>query len=53
MIEDWKWWSRNDDGFWCDVCGNLLKPQFHFDDGDEMEGYEPFVCDRRGSHDAE
>ncbi|MEW4459478.1 hypothetical protein AB1K42_15405 [Roseibium algicola] len=34
------WWTRNDDGFWCDFCGEILKPSFHFHCDDEWDDYE-------------
>ncbi len=41
------WWSRNNDGFWCNFCGNLLKPDFHFDDDDEWDEFEAELDDGR------
>ncbi|WP_170145733.1 hypothetical protein [Rhodoplanes elegans] len=37
------WWSRNDDGVWCNVCGNLLKAAFHCTE-EELDEYEPEQC---------
>lgn len=51
MQEDWQFWTHNKYGFWCDVCGNLLKPSFHFDDPDEADEYEPGACDQCGAPD--
>lgn len=54
-IADWKWWTRNDDGFWCDVCGNLLAAKHQFGHGrqdkKDMEDYEPQNCDQCGAPD--
>ncbi len=47
----WQWWDRNKDGFWCGVCGELLKPAFHFNDEDEMDDYEPGFCRQCGAPD--
>jgi hypothetical protein len=41
------WWTRNDDGFWCCVCGNLLKPAFH----DDADDYTPEQCSQCGAPD--
>lgn len=45
------WWTRNEHGFWCNVCGNLLKSIFHFDTPDEADEYEPQGCDQCGAPD--
>lgn len=45
------WWTRNDDGFWCNVCGDLIKPEFHFDSDDEMDAFEPECCTACGAPD--
>lgn len=45
------WWTQNKDGFWCNFCGDLLKPAFHFDDPDEMDEYEPKRCKQCGAPD--
>lgn len=34
------WWTRNDHGFWCDFCGECLKPDFHFEYEDEWDEFE-------------
>lgn len=34
------WFSRNEQGFWCNVCGDILKPSFHFNDEDEWDEYQ-------------
>lgn len=34
------WWTRNDHGFWCNFCGECLKPDFHFDSDDEWDDFE-------------
>jgi len=38
------WWSKNDDGVWCNVCGNCLKASFNFDSEDDFAAYEPTDC---------
>lgn len=45
------WWTRNDDGFWCDVCGNCLKASHNFDSEDEADEYEPTSCRQCGAPD--
>lgn len=49
------WFTRNEHGFWCSVCGNLLKPDFHFDDEDEWDEFEDSLedggCDQCGAPD--
>jgi len=35
-----QWWSRNDQGFWCDFCGDCLKPSFHFDSDEDADEFE-------------
>lgn len=40
-----EWWSRNEHGFWCNVCGDCLKPDFHFDSDDEWEEYQDELKD--------
>jgi hypothetical protein len=45
------WWTRNDDGFWCNVCGNCLKPSFHFESDDEADEFEPTHCSQCGAPD--
>lgn len=50
------WYSRNDQGFWCNVCGNHLKPAWHLDDDEEWEDFETELedglgCDQCGAPD--
>lgn len=37
------WFSRTDQGFWCNVCGEILKPDFHFDGPGEWDEYEDWL----------
>jgi len=34
------WWTRNEDGFWCNFCGDLLKPSFHLECAEEWDEFE-------------
>ena len=34
------WYSWNEDGFWCDFCGELLRAEHQFEDDQEWEDYE-------------
>lgn len=34
------WYTRNEQGFWCNVCGDVLKPDFHFDSDEEWDEFE-------------
>lgn len=53
--ETWRWWTRNEDGFWCDVCGNLLAAKHQFgcgrQDKQDMDEYEPPFCQQCGAPD--
>lgn len=40
------WWTQNEHGFWCDFCGDNLKPSFHFDDDEEWDEYEADLHER-------
>ncbi|MEQ8292522.1 MAG: hypothetical protein RIA08_09970 [Roseovarius sp.] len=37
------WFSRTEQGFWCDFCGDLLKPDFHFASEEEWEEYQEWL----------
>lgn len=39
-MSDLDWYTRNEDGFWCNICGNCLRPSFRFDDEYEWDEYE-------------
>ncbi|WP_180897154.1 hypothetical protein [Martelella soudanensis] len=45
MSDRIRWWTRNDHGFWCDFCGDCLKPDFHFDSEDEWDAFEKDIED--------
>ncbi len=45
------WFTRNDDGFWCNFCGDLIKPMFHFECDAEADEYEPEQCKQCGAPD--
>lgn len=40
-----QWWSRTSQGFWCDFCGEHLKPDFHFGSAEEWDEYEAELDD--------
>lgn len=46
-----RWYTRNDDGFWCDFCGDLIKPMFHFECDEDADTYEPAECRNCGAPD--
>ena len=49
-MADW-WWSRNEHGFWCNVCGDQIKAPHQFEDDEDMDDYEPECCRNCGAPD--
>lgn len=44
------WFSRNDDGYWCDYCGELLLLCHHqYDDDEDQEQIEITSCPKCGA----
>ena len=39
------WWSQTSQGYWCNFCGDLLKPEFHFESDEDREEYESALED--------
>jgi hypothetical protein len=50
-----QWFTRNEQGFWCDFCGEILKPSFHFDSDEDWDEFENELekggCDTCGAPD--
>lgn len=45
------WLTRNEHGFWCNFCGNLLAAPWNFDSDEEADAFDPASCDQCGAPD--